>query len=95
MALDEKNEEGSNSTPFSIPESDQSVVIQNHLDSLSRIAQNTTYWNHEEEFDEMEEEMMMPNPEYEPYIQIEPIPGKDDEIPFQQGEVRQLADDYY
>ena len=96
IVMDERNQGNTNSNPLSVSETKHSIVMQNYLDSLSRVVENTTYWdNDDEEFSDMEEAMMMPNPEYEPYIQMEPVPGKDDEIPFQQGEIRQLADDYY
>ena len=95
IAMDERNQGSPNPNPLAVSDTKQSIVMQNYLDSLSRVVENTTYWDDDGEFSDMEEAMMMPNPEYEPYIQMEPIPGKDDEIPFQQGEIRQLADDYY
>ena len=94
-SMDERSQEMTNPNFVPVSDTKSSVVMQNYLDSLNRVVENTTYWDNDEEFSDMEEALMMPNPEYEPYIQMDPIPGKDDELPFQQGEVQQLADDYY
>ena len=69
--------------------------FQLQQDYLSRALQNITYSGKEDELSDMEEALMMPDPDFEAFIQMDPVPGKEEDLIFQHVEERQIADDYY
>lgn len=69
--------------------------FQLQQDYLTRALQNITYSGKEDELSDMEEALMMPDPDFEAFIQMDPVPGKEEQFIFQPVEERQIADDYY